>query len=97
MGLSSLAVVGFPLVAVRWLRQRPRYPGQLQQPRWVSAGLASGAILLALLASEPAAHAQRFEFAYTGRLVTFSVPIDGIYQIIAFGAQGGGAKQNCIY
>jgi hypothetical protein len=44
---------------------------------------------LALTASGPAAHAQRFNFAYTGSLVTFTVPIPGTYQILAFGAQGG--------
>jgi len=27
--------------------------------------------------------------AYTGRLVKFTVPIDGGYTIVAFGAQGG--------
>jgi hypothetical protein len=46
-------------------------------------------MLLALTVSEPAAHAQRSEFAYTGSLVTFTVPKKGTYQIIAFGAQGG--------
>jgi len=53
--------------------------------------LLSGMMLLALALSGPAAHAQRFEFAYTGSLVNFTVPINGIYQIIAFGAQGGGS------
>jgi hypothetical protein len=48
-------------------------------------------MLLALAVSEPAAHAQRLEFAYTGSLITFTVPINGTYQIIAFGAQGGNA------
>jgi Glycine rich protein len=47
-------------------------------------------MLLALAVSVPAAHAQRFEFDYTGSLITFTVPINGTYQIIAFGAQGGG-------
>src|SRR6516165_2816033 len=74
----------------RWLRQPADYPNHLQLRRRVqSAGVVSGAILLALAATEPAAYAQRFEFAYTGRLVTFKVPIDGGYQIVAFGAQGG--------
>jgi len=53
--------------------------------------LLAGAALLALALSEPTAHAQRFEFDYTGSLVTFTVPIKGTYQIIAFGAQGGGS------
>jgi hypothetical protein len=48
-------------------------------------------MLLGLTVSLPAAHAQRFEFDYTGSLVTFTVPINGTYQIIAFGSQGGNA------
>src|SRR5262245_40615971 len=51
--------------------------------------LLGGTMLLAFAASAPAAHAQQFDFSYTGSLVTFTVPINGIYQIIAFGAQGG--------
>ena len=51
--------------------------------------LAAGAAFLALAASEPAAHAQRVNFIYTGKLDTFTVPEIGIYQIVAFGAQGG--------
>jgi hypothetical protein len=46
-------------------------------------------MLLALTVSEPVAYAQRFESDYTGSLITFKVPIDGTYQIVAFGAQGG--------
>lgn len=88
---SSLANSGFRSVR-RWLRQPPDYPGHLQwRRRFQSAGLVSGAMLLVLAASEPAAHAQRFEFDYTGSLVTFTVPIKGTYQIIAFGGQGGGS------
>ena len=88
---SLLANSAFPPVR-RWLRQPPDNPGHRQWRRRVqSAGVVSGAMLLALAASEPAAHAQRFEFDYTGSLVTFTVPINGIYQIIAFGAQGGSA------
>jgi hypothetical protein len=45
--------------------------------------------LLALAAAGSAARAQRVNFTYTGSLVTFTVPITGTYQIIAFGAQGG--------
>jgi hypothetical protein len=51
--------------------------------------LLAGTALLGLAASEPAAHAQRVNFTYTGSLVTFTVPKTGIYQILAFGAQGG--------
>jgi hypothetical protein len=50
--------------------------------------LLAGALLLAVTT---AAHAQRFEFDYTGTLVTFTAPINGTYQIVAFGAQGGNA------
>src|SRR5215472_4729773 len=53
--------------------------------------LLGGMMLMALAASGPAAHAQRFEFDYTGSLVKFTVPIKGTYQIIAFGAQGAAA------
>jgi hypothetical protein len=88
---SLLADTGFPQV-YRWLRHPPGYPGHLQSRRRVqSAGVVTGAMLLALTVSAPAAHAQRLEFAYTGSLVTFTVPINGTYQIIAFGAQGGNA------
>jgi len=48
-------------------------------------------MLLALAASASAGHAQRFEFAYTGSLVKFTVPINGTHQIIAFGAHGAAA------
>ena len=51
--------------------------------------LLAGTPLLGLAASEPAAHAQRVNFTYTGKLVTWTVPNTGTYQIIAFGAQGG--------
>jgi len=47
------------------------------------------ATVLALTASGPAAYAQRITFSYTGKLVTWTVPKTGFYQIIAFGAQGG--------
>jgi hypothetical protein len=49
----------------------------------------AGTAFLGLAASEPAAHAQRVNFTYTGQLVTFQVPETGLYQIVAFGAQGG--------
>ena len=61
------------------------------------ASLLAGTLFLAVATLGSAAQAQRFEFAYTGSLVTFTVPIDGAYQIIAFGAQGGSAiTQNVI-
>jgi len=51
--------------------------------------LLAGLGFLAIAALASAAHAQRFELDYTGRLVKFTVPIDGGYTIVAFGAQGG--------
>jgi hypothetical protein len=51
--------------------------------------LLAGALLLTALTLGSAADAQGFAFTYTGELVTFTVPIDGTYQIVAFGAQGG--------
>jgi hypothetical protein len=53
--------------------------------------LLAGTALAAFAASEPAANAQRVNFTYTGKLVTWTVPKNGTYQIIAFGAQGGSA------
>jgi hypothetical protein len=52
-------------------------------------GLVAGLGFLAFAGLASAAHAQRFEFDYTGSLVKFTVPFDGTYQIVAFGAQGG--------
>ena len=51
--------------------------------------LLAGTALLGLAVSGPAAYAQRVNFTYTGKLVTWTVPKTGTYQIIAFGAQGG--------
>jgi hypothetical protein len=48
----------------------------------------AGTALLALVASEPAAHAQRVTFTYTGKIVTYKVRATGLYQITAYGAQG---------
>src|SRR5262245_23129581 len=44
---------------------------------------------LAIAAASPAARAIPFDFTYTGSLATFTVPESGLYQILAFGAQGG--------
>jgi hypothetical protein len=51
----------------------------------------AGTVVLALATSHPAAHADPIvaDFTYTGRLVTFTVPTSGTYNIVAFGAQGG--------
>src|SRR5260370_26433143 len=38
-----------------------------------------------------AARATPFDFTYSGSLVDFTVPTTDTYQILAFGAQGGGA------
>jgi hypothetical protein len=48
----------------------------------------AGAALLALVAPEPAAHVQRVTFTYKppGSLVTWTVPVTGLYQITAYGA-----------
>jgi hypothetical protein len=51
--------------------------------------LLAGTALLGLVVSEPDAHAQRVDFNYTGKLVTYQVPVSGFYQILAYGAQGG--------
>lgn len=51
----------------------------------------AGTAFLALLALEPAAHAQRVNFTYTAKLVTYTVPANGLYRITAYGAQGGNA------
>jgi hypothetical protein len=56
-----------------------------------------GTAVLALAASEvtardpshPVTPIERVSITYTGKLVTFEVPKTGLYQIVAFGAQGG--------
>jgi hypothetical protein len=42
-----------------------------------------------LAVTETAAYAQRVNFTYAGKLVSWTVPMTGTYQILAFGAQGG--------
>src|SRR5207253_1975410 len=53
--------------------------------------LLTGAAFLALTASPPIANSAPivFDFTYTGNLIAFTVPTTGLYQILAFGAQGG--------
>jgi hypothetical protein len=51
--------------------------------------LLAGTAFLALATAGPVAYAQRVDFTYTGAIVTFTVPTTGLYQIVAFGAQGG--------
>jgi hypothetical protein len=49
----------------------------------------AGSTALVLFASPLVADAEPIIFDYTGNLVTFTVPANGVYQILAFGAQGG--------
>ena len=49
--------------------------------------LLAGKSLAALLAWAPSASASTFDF--TGAVQTFTAPMTGTYQILAFGAQGG--------
>ena len=52
--------------------------------------LLTAVAFLGLAASEPAARAQvQFNFTYTGKPDSFTVPIAGTYRVLAFGAQGG--------
>jgi hypothetical protein len=51
--------------------------------------LLAGISLAALLAWAPSASAATFPFDFTGMVQTFTVPMTGAYQILAFGAQGG--------
>ena len=48
-----------------------------------------GTALIVLAALAPVAQAQRVSFAYTGQLVTWTLPATGLYRITAYGAQGG--------
>src|SRR5215471_8287294 len=58
--------------------------------------LLAGTAFLTLTVSHLAAQAAPivFDFTYTGSLVTFTVPTSGLYQILAFGAQGGNLELN---
>jgi hypothetical protein len=51
--------------------------------------LLAGSAVLALFGSPLVADAEPIIFDYTGSLVTFTVPTTSLYQILAFGAQGG--------
>src|ERR1700678_4491037 len=51
--------------------------------------LLAGISLAALLAWAPSASAAPFPFDFTGMVQTFTVPMTGACQILAFGAQGG--------
>jgi hypothetical protein len=53
------------------------------------------ALVCGLMASTSAyAQQQRFSIPYTGALTTFTAPLNGSYEIIAYGAEGGSSK-NC--
>jgi hypothetical protein len=54
--------------------------------------LLAGIWFLALAALGSTACATPFDFTFTGSLVTFTVPTTDTYQILAFGAQGGGSQ-----
>ena len=51
--------------------------------------LLAGAAFLGLAASGSGARATLFDSTYSGSLIDFTVPTTDIYQILAFGAQGG--------
>ena len=57
-----------------------------RKPNLLSVVALGAATLVELAVSEPAAHAQRVSFNYTGKLVTYTVPRTGSYQIVACGA-----------
>jgi hypothetical protein len=57
--------------------------------------LLAGASLLALLAGSPA-EAATLVFGYTGAIVPYVVPETGTYQIIAWGAEGGGSPGSAV-
>jgi hypothetical protein len=57
--------------------------------------LLAGASLLALLAGSPA-EAATLMFGYTGAIVPYVVPETGTYQIIAWGAEGGGSPGSAV-
>ncbi len=49
-----------------------------------------GTAFLGLAGSGSAAKAVPFDFTYSGSLINFTIPTTDTYQILAFGAQGGG-------
>src|ERR1700722_2623914 len=57
--------------------------------------LLAGASLLALLAGSPA-EAATLVFGNTGAIVPYVVPETGTYQIIAWGAEGGGSPGSAV-
>jgi hypothetical protein len=60
------------------------YAGDRMKQPWLGA-----MAFLVIAAASPAARAIPFDFIYTGGLVNFTVPESDLYQILAFGAQGG--------
>ena len=72
-----------------FISNNPRHARPNKRGRNVKQLLLAGVTLLAVGLSAPAAYAAPIIFDYTGSLVTFTVPTTGIYQVLAFGAQGG--------
>src|SRR3954453_10433449 len=71
---------------------RPHQQGTpMKRMKW---RLLAGTSLLALAIAAPSAEAAVFTFDYTGAVVSFVVPTNGEYQIIAYGAQGGGGSKS---
>jgi hypothetical protein len=56
--------------------------------------LLAGVSLFALVVGATSAEATPWTFSYTGAVVSFVVPTHGDYEIIAYGAQGGGGGLN---
>lgn len=49
----------------------------------------AGVLLLSAIAATAAAKAATIDFSYTGSIVSYTVPVSGVYEIDSFGAQGG--------
>lgn len=83
-----------PMFRFKFSSERTEKCGFIKTEDAMKHRLLAGASLLALFAWGPAAQAAPFDFTYSGSLATFTVPVTGTYQILAFGAQGGGAEGN---
>ena len=49
----------------------------------------AGVALTSVIVSAAGAKATTIDFNYTGSIVSFTAPVTGVYDIEAFGAQGG--------
>jgi len=65
------------------LRKAP----EMNRKFWINRMLLAGASALAMTVASAEAGATTFDF--TGSLVTWTVPTNGVYVITAYGAQGG--------